>query len=339
MQLCLVRDLQLFSSAIYRSAHPAHCRIEAVENRFADEKMADVELGDLGQRRNLFGGDEIKPVAGVDFEAGAFRQPRAARDPFEFAPGDCGIAGCQRLAPGAGVDFDDGGGEGAGGLDLRRLGRDEQRHPDGAGAQLFDHAAQMLPLAGGIESAFGSALSPPLGNEAGGVRPQAPRDADHFRCRRHFQVEGFDDLLFEPNDVVVDDMAAVLAQMRGNAVGAGGDGNFGGAERIGLAAAACVAHRGDVVDIDAKADGQRSRHASQSPADACLTQFSILRPDTSVNSYLLPASRLIGRTPIIMHGRYREHQSISDYSFTRSALATTFFARSCEMIEVRCLRL
>jgi len=35
----------------------------------------------------------------------------------------------------------------------------------------------------------------------------------------------------------------------------------------------------------------------------------------------------------------RGEQSERTYPFTRSALATTFFARSCEMIEVRCLRL
>jgi len=50
-------------------------------------------------------------------------------------------------------------------------------------------------------------------------------------------------------------MAAILAQMRRDAVGAGGDGKFGGLERVGMAPAARVAHGGDVIDIDAEADG------------------------------------------------------------------------------------
>jgi hypothetical protein len=38
-------------------------------------------------------------------------------------------------------------------------------------------------------------------------------------------------------------------------------------------------------------------------------------------------------------GRRRHVSLVRNYPFTRSASATTFFARSCEMIEVRCLRL
>jgi hypothetical protein len=47
-------------------------------------------------------------------------------------------------------------------------------------------------------------------------------------------------------------VAAVLAQVRGDAVGAGRDGDVGGAHGIGMAAAARVADRGDVVDVDAE---------------------------------------------------------------------------------------
>jgi hypothetical protein len=44
-------------------------------------------------------------------------------------------------------------------------------------------------------------------------------------------------------------MAAVLAQMRGNAVGAGLDRDQRRAHRIGALARACVAQGGDVIDI------------------------------------------------------------------------------------------
>jgi hypothetical protein len=50
-------------------------------------------------------------------------------------------------------------------------------------------------------------------------------------------------------------MAPVFAQMRGNAVGAGRNCDVGSAQRIGMAAAARIAHRGDVIDVDAEANG------------------------------------------------------------------------------------
>ena len=53
-------------------------------------------------------------------------------------------------------------------------------------------------------------------------------------------------------------MAAVLAQMRGDAVGAGRDRELGRAHRIGMAPAARIADGGDVVDIDAEAQAGRS---------------------------------------------------------------------------------
>ena len=50
-------------------------------------------------------------------------------------------------------------------------------------------------------------------------------------------------------------MAAVFAQMRRDAVGAGRNRDLGGLHRIGMLAAARIAHGSDVVDVDAEADG------------------------------------------------------------------------------------
>ena len=65
----------------------------------------------------------------------------------------------------------------------------------------------------------------------------------------------------EPGDIVVADVAAILAQMRGDAVGAGGDRDLGGLDRIGMTPAARVAHGRDVIDVDAEADGRNGGHA------------------------------------------------------------------------------
>src|SRR5580698_5402605 len=87
--------------------------------------------------------------------------------------------------------------------------------------------------------------------------------------------------------------------MRCNAVGAGLDRKHRGAHRIGMPPAARVADGGDVIDVDAEAKGRARGHV-----------VVLFRP-----------------------GGRNAHQPV-----TRSAAATTFLARSCEMIALRCLR-
>ena len=130
-----------------------------------------------------------------------------------------------------------------------------------ASGELADRRAQRLALPRGIEAALGGALGAPLGHDAGGVRAQLAGDLHHLRRRRHFEVERLVDVGFEPGDIVVDDVAAILAQMRGDAVGAGGNRDLGGFHRIGMPPAARVAHGRDVIDVDAEADGRKSGHA------------------------------------------------------------------------------
>ncbi len=108
---------------------------------------------------------------------------------------------------------------------------------------------------------------------------------------------------FSRAHVRIEDVAAVFAQMRGDAIGAGSDCDFGSLDRIGMPAAACVAHGGDVIDVHAESDREDS-HISRK-----------------------------------VQSRIWYSAASPDYPFTRSAAATTFFARNCEMIEVRCLRL
>ena len=83
--------------------------------------------------------------------------------------------------------------------------------------------------------------------------------ADHLVGRRHFEIQRLVDLGLQPRDVVVADVAAVFAQMRRDAVGARGDRQLGRAHRIGMPAAARIAHGGDVIDVDAET--QNARHA------------------------------------------------------------------------------
>ena len=119
----------------------------------------------------------------------------------------------------------------------------------------------MLLLAGDIEPAFGGAFGAPLRHEAGGMRLGLQRDRDHVVGRRHFEIERLGNLGLQPRDVVVADVAAILAQMRGDAVGAGLLGELGRAHRIGMTAAARVADGGDMIDVDAKAQERKPRRS------------------------------------------------------------------------------
>ncbi len=91
----------------------------------------------------------------------------------------------------------------------------------------------------------------------------AQGDRQHLVGRGHFEVERDGQLGGQAGDVVVGDVAPVLAEMRGNAVGAGLGGEQGGADRIGIAGAARVPDRRDVIDIDPKA--QMIAHAARLP--------------------------------------------------------------------------
>ena len=92
-----------------------------------------------------------------------------------------------------------------------------------------------------VEAAFGGALPRRSGTRQAACGRVFERDRHHLVGRRHLEVERLGDLGLEPRHVVVADVAAVLAQMRGDAVGAGLDRELRGAHRIGMRAAARIA--------------------------------------------------------------------------------------------------
>ncbi len=67
-------------------------------------------------------------------------------------------------------------------------------------------------------------------------------------------MSGFADFRPDPLHVGIADVAAILAQMRRDAVGAGLDGEVRRAHGIGQRAAAGVADGRDMVDVDAEAE-------------------------------------------------------------------------------------
>ena len=132
--------------------------------------------------------------------------------------------------------------------------------------QLLDVVAQMVLAARHVEPALGGLLLALLRHQAAGMRHVAQRDGQHLVGGGHLEVERPGQLALEPGDVGIGDVAAILAQVRGDAVGARLHGQVRGAQRIGMAAAAGVADGGDVVDVDAEAQMPAGSLGDHGPA-------------------------------------------------------------------------
>jgi len=240
---------------IHRASHPAHRGGETVEDRLADQEVPDIEFSDLGQRSDPLRSDEVEAMASVNLEPCPHGKVCAANDAREFTFSRRGIAGGKRIAPCSGMNLDHRRAHRGGSLDLLGLGGDEQRDTDTRFGELTDNPTQAVPLTGCIEPAFGCPLLPPLRHDTGGMRTNLARDSYHFRSRRHFKIERLGDALLKPSDIVINDVPAILAQMRGDTVSACGNRNLGGFQRIGMPPAARVTHGRDVINVDAETNG------------------------------------------------------------------------------------
>ena len=168
-----------------------------------------------------------------------------------------------QLGVAAGVQLDDRRAEADRRIDLRGIGLDEQRDAHPRLAQLRDDGRQALELPGGVDPALGRPLLALLGHDARRVRTVLQRDREHLVGRGHLQVERHGQAGRQPRDIVVGDVAAILAQMRGDAVRPRLDRQQRRPHRIGIPRPARVAHRRDVIDIHPKP--QVAGHAARLP--------------------------------------------------------------------------
>ena len=109
---------------------------------------------------------------------------------------------------------------------------------------------EMLAMPGGVQPALGGDLLASLRHQADSMRLKLQRDRRHLLGRRHFEVDRRGDRPLQPGDVVVADVAPVLAQVDGDAVAAGLQRQHGGPHSIGMRPAARVSDGCDVIDID-----------------------------------------------------------------------------------------
>ncbi len=92
------------------------------------------------------------------------------------------------------------------------------------------------------------------------MRAVAQGDGLHFRCRGDFQVQRQAQAFHQPGDVGIPDVAAILAQMRGDAVCAGLFGQERRAQRIGPRCPARIPDRRHMIDIHTQ-----TQHRSLTP--------------------------------------------------------------------------
>ena len=105
-----------------------------------------------------------------------------------------------------------------------------------------------------VEATLGCDLVPTFRHQHRHLRADAPRYADHLVGRRHFKVELDVGQLAQAAHVLVLDVAPVLAQVHGNAVGAAEMRLHRRPDRVGLVRAPRLAQRCDVIDVDAELD-------------------------------------------------------------------------------------
>jgi hypothetical protein len=138
-------------------------------------------------------------------------------------------------------------------VDLSRIGHDEQTDPQPAGDERSNPRTKGLAPGNDVEPAFGRPLLSPLRNERATVGADPERGLDHFIRGGHLQVEdasGAGEERSEPGDVRVHDVATVLPQMSGDAVGSRGKTLLRGAHGVRVACAPRVSEGGHVVDVD-----------------------------------------------------------------------------------------
>ena len=107
-------------------------------------------------------------------------------------------------------------------------------------------------LAGNIKPALGRAFIAVFRHDATGVRHHFGAEFVHFRRRRHLEIERQVNFVLQAAHIIIANVSAILAQMRGDAVSARGRHQSSGPHRVRVVAAARIPDGRHMVDIDAE---------------------------------------------------------------------------------------
>jgi hypothetical protein len=133
---------------------------------------------------------------------------------------------------------------------MSRIGVDEEARPNAFALEPLNGALDRAAAGGKIEATLGRELSATLGNEGHLVGTQARSDGEHFIGARHLEVEHRTDRRPDPLDISIVDVPPVLAEVGGDAIGAGFLARERDLHRVGFRGAARLPNRRDVIDVD-----------------------------------------------------------------------------------------
>jgi hypothetical protein len=241
--------------------HFIHSLSEADENGARDNGVADVEGVEMGDVLKIFANvGVVKTVAGVDLKAALVGVGGGAGVTREFLAtreraGGVGVV--------AGMKLDAVSAEMMRAIDLRGIGVDERADADLRGLELADDDFKRSGISPEIEAALGGDLLAILGDEADFFGLEAESLLDHRRCGGHFEIEWDANFAGDITDVGFLDMAAILAQVHRDGIGAGLFADLRRLDHGGLwgealtpVAIARFAERGHVIDVEAEVKHQ-----------------------------------------------------------------------------------
>ena len=130
------------------------------------------------------------------------------------------------------------------------LGRDEEARPDARVLQPGESDADPRRVAGDVEPAFGGDLLAAFGNESDLMGSKTTGQREHLVGAGHLEVEHGANAGCQPLDVGVLNVPSILAEVRGDAVGAGLLAQRGRRNGVGFVAAPCLTYRRHVIDVD-----------------------------------------------------------------------------------------
>jgi hypothetical protein len=209
--------------------------------------VADVQLLDFGNRRDRRDVARRQAVPRVDGQSERFSMARCVLQ----RPENGWVVRMVRIAPGVKLDCD--GAQVPRARDRVEVRVDEEARPNARRPERFDRGAQSLWIARDIETPFGRDLLASFRNERHLVRPESGGDRDHLARAGHLEVQHRPNCCRQALHVVILDVTAILAQVRGDAIGPGGLAFDRSEYRVGFDGATRLAQRRDVVDVNVKA--------------------------------------------------------------------------------------
>src|SRR2546423_6774570 len=157
------------------------------------------------------------------------------------------------MGVGARMQLDGRRAEVARGADGALVGVDEEARTYSGGIEARNTGCGTSHVVRQIKAALGGDLLAFLGHERRLMRFELHGEAQHLLGARHLEVQHRAHFACETPDVVVLDVAAIFAKMRGDSIRSGVLADARGRYRIRFVAAARLPERRDVIDVDVKA--------------------------------------------------------------------------------------